>query len=111
MKPLESLGKRLREARVKAGMSQSDLSSKSGIPKPTLSRYENDHVSPSIATLSRLSEALNVGEGSLLGEKETPELAFLAALILHGVTFPTVAEAERVAAEVAAIVKASQATG
>jgi transcriptional regulator with XRE-family HTH domain len=90
-------------------MSQSDLSTRSGIPKPTLSRYENDHVSPSIATLSRLSEALHVGEGSLLGEQATPEFAFLAALISHGVTFPTVGEAERVAAEVAAILKASQA--
>ena len=57
-------GQRLREARVAAGLSQSELEDISGIPKARLSRYENGHVEPSIQTLARLSRALNVSEAS-----------------------------------------------
>ena len=62
-------GNRLREARVSAGLSQSELEELSGIPKARLSRYENGHVAPSIQTLERLSRALNVSEASLLGDQ------------------------------------------
>src|SRR5687768_18430343 len=62
-------GQRLREARVAAGLSQSELEDISGIPKARLSRYENGHVEPSIQTLARLSRALNVSEASLLGDQ------------------------------------------
>ena len=48
-------GTRLREARLGAGFSQSELEELSGIPKARLSRYENGHVEPSIQTLARLS--------------------------------------------------------
>ena len=61
-------GNRLREARVEAGFSQSELEELSGIPKARLSRYENGHVEPSIQTLARLARALNVSEASLLGD-------------------------------------------
>ncbi len=62
-------GQRLREARVAAGLSQSELEDISGIPKARLSRYENGHVEPSIQTLARLARALNVSEASLLGDQ------------------------------------------
>ena len=48
-----TFGRRLRETRIKAGLSQSDLEVISGIPKARLSRYENGHVAPSIQTLER----------------------------------------------------------
>src|SRR6476659_571726 len=51
-------GNRLREARLSAGLSQSELEELSGIPKARLSRYENGHVEPSIQTLNRLARAL-----------------------------------------------------
>jgi transcriptional regulator with XRE-family HTH domain len=96
-----TLGNRLRAARLDAGMSQTDLSTRSGIPKPTLSRYENDHVSPSIHTLHRLAESLHVSEGSLLGASESIDEAFLEALHEHGVSFSSVAEARSEAARIA----------
>lgn len=96
-----TFGRRLRDLRLAAELSQSELSEKSGIPKPTLSRYENDHVSPSLQTLERLADALGCTEAALL-VTASPQDAFLRALHDHGVSFETVADAERVASEVAA---------
>src|SRR5918912_1661090 len=64
----KNFGQRLREARITAGLSQSELEEISGIPKARLSRYENGHVAPSIQTLERLAAALNASEASLLGD-------------------------------------------
>jgi transcriptional regulator with XRE-family HTH domain len=100
-----SLGERLREARLAAGMSQTDLSARSGLPKPTLSRYENDHVLPSLSTLRRLATALGVTETALLPGKRSLDTAFLDALHQHGVTFASAAEAERTAELVAEVLK------
>src|SRR3990172_7848241 len=70
MEPQEmTFGQRLRATRLGAGMSQSDLEERSGIPKARLSRYENGHVAPSIQTLERLARALGVTQASLLGEE------------------------------------------
>jgi len=84
-------------------MSQTELSEASGLPKPMLSRYENDHVAPSLGTLKRLAEALVVTEGSLLGEEHParPEELFIEALRTKGVTVSSAAEAEQLARLVA----------
>ena len=78
-------GHRLREARVNAGLSQSELEELSGIPKARLSRYENGHVAPSIQTLERLSRALNVSEASLLGDQRAVLEQFFEVLQNRGV--------------------------
>lgn len=78
-------GQRLREARVAAGLSQSELEDISGIPKARLSRYENGHVEPSIQTLARLSRALNVSEASLLGDQRAILEDFFQVLYDRGV--------------------------
>jgi transcriptional regulator with XRE-family HTH domain len=78
-------GQRLREARVAAGLSQSELEELSGIPKARLSRYENGHVAPSIQTLERLSRALNVSEASLLGDQRAVLEQFFSVLEQRGV--------------------------
>jgi transcriptional regulator with XRE-family HTH domain len=80
-----TFGQRLRETRVGAGMSQSDLEEISGIPKARLSRYENGHVAPSIQTLERLSKALKVSEASLLGDQRAMLEAFFNVLYERGV--------------------------
>ena len=78
-------GQRLREARIAAGLSQSELEDISGIPKARLSRYENGHVEPSIQTLARLSRALNVSEASLLGDQRAILEDFFTVLHERGV--------------------------
>ncbi len=78
-------GTRLREARLQAGFSQSELEDLSGIPKARLSRYENGHVEPSIQTLARLARALNVSEASLLGDQRATLEGFFDVLSSRGV--------------------------
>jgi transcriptional regulator with XRE-family HTH domain len=96
-------GKRLRTARVHAGLSQSGLESRSGIPKARLSRYENGHVLPSIDTLGRLAAALGVSEASLLGDQRAMIEEFFNVLFRRGVRIYSLEQAERLANAVADI--------
>ena len=80
-----SFGQRLREARTQAGLSQSELEVRSGIPKARLSRYENGHVIPSIQTLERLASALSISEASLLGDQRAFLEEFCNTLSERGV--------------------------
>ena len=99
-------GNRLREARLGAGLSQSELEELSGIPKARLSRYENGHVEPSIQTLARLARALNVSEVSLLGDHRAVLEDFFAVLAERGVQIQTKEQGKRLAAAVADMVQA-----
>jgi transcriptional regulator with XRE-family HTH domain len=97
-------GQRLREARVSAGLSQSELEELSGIPKARLSRYENGHVAPSIQTLERLSRALNVSEASLLGDQRAVLEQFFAVLEQRGVRVTSREQGARLANAVADLI-------
>src|SRR5215510_5779029 len=92
-------GTRLREARLSAGLSQSELEELSGIPKARLSRYENGHVEPSIQTLNRLARALNVSEASLLGDERAALEEFAKVLSENGITLKSKEQARRLAEE------------
>jgi transcriptional regulator with XRE-family HTH domain len=100
------LGGRLRAARVRAGLSQSELEELSGIPKARLSRYENGHVEPSIQTLGRLASALNVSEASLLGDRRAVLDEFFAVLDQRGVRVSSSEQSVRLAHAVADMVEA-----
>ena len=99
-------GNRLREARLGAGLSQSELEELSGIPKARLSRYENGHVEPSIQTLARLARALNVSEASLLGDQRAILEDFFEVLHERGVNIATKEQGNRLAQAVADMVQA-----
>ena len=101
-----TFGRRLRETRVKAGLSQSDLEEISGIPKARLSRYENGHVAPSIQTLERLSRALGVSEASLLDDDRAIMEEFLSVLQHRGVRIDSSEQAVALGNAVADILKA-----
>jgi transcriptional regulator with XRE-family HTH domain len=94
-------GQRLREARVAAGLSQSELEDISGIPKARLSRYENGHVEPSIQTLARLSRALDVSEASLLGDQRAILEDFFNVLYDRGVRITSSEQGGRIAHAIA----------
>jgi predicted transcriptional regulator len=100
-----TFGRRLREARVKAGLSQSDLEEISGIPKARLSRYENGHVAPSIQTLERLAKALGVSQASLLDDERAVMEEFLAVLLQRGITIASSSEAVALGNAVADILR------
>jgi len=61
-----SMGYLIRRARRAAGMSQTDVERESGIPKARLSRYENNHVLPSLRSLGAICAAIGVRPGELV---------------------------------------------
>jgi transcriptional regulator with XRE-family HTH domain len=101
-----SFGQRLRQVRLHAGLSQSGLEERSGIPKARLSRYENGHVLPSIETLGRLASALEVSEASLLGDQRAMLDQFYNALFQRGVRIYSVEQSVQLATALADIIDA-----
>lgn len=110
-KPFEGIGGRLREARRRAGLSQGQLQIRSGVPKSRLSRYENEHLLPSLTTLRRLVEALGVSEGAMLSPREAHVDAFCEVLRERGIRFTSAEEARTLAGRVADMVQARAAPG
>jgi len=102
----QSFGQRLRQVRLHAGLSQSGLEGRSGIPKARLSRYENGHVLPSIETLGRLATALEVSEASLLGDQRAMLDQFYNVLIQRGVRIYSTEQSVQLANAVADMVDA-----
>lgn len=99
-----TFGERLREARTKSGFSQADLTKRSGVPKTMLSRYENDHILPSISTLGRLATALEIHSAVLLGNGSAISFAFSDELRMRGIVLVDEAEAKQLAGMVADMV-------
>jgi transcriptional regulator with XRE-family HTH domain len=63
----QSIGERIRWARLRAALTQEELSAKSSIPKATISRIENGlNQRPRVSTVRRLGLALGIDPGWLL---------------------------------------------
>ncbi len=54
------MGRELRKARERAGITQEELSFRAGLSRPYISQLERDLKSPTIDTLFRICDALNV---------------------------------------------------
>lgn len=65
-KSIKAIAVKLRTARQKAGLTQSDLSKKSGLSTNYISRIERADVSPSVDTLEKLTKALNIKSSEIL---------------------------------------------
>jgi transcriptional regulator with XRE-family HTH domain len=102
-----TFGQRLRAVRLHAGLSQSGLETRSGIPKARLSRYENGHVLPSIETLGRLASALGVSEASLLGDQRAIVEEFFNVLFQRGIRVYSAEQASKMGNAVADIMEAA----
>jgi transcriptional regulator with XRE-family HTH domain len=70
-----NIGKRLREIRSAKGLSQGDIEKRSGLLRCYTSRVENGHTVPSLETLEKMANALEVETYQLFleGDKE-PEI-------------------------------------
>jgi transcriptional regulator with XRE-family HTH domain len=66
----QALGENVRTAREARGLSLAELSSRSGIPGATLSRIENNKMSPTFAVLAKVMDGLEMDWGDLLGSHE-----------------------------------------
>jgi transcriptional regulator with XRE-family HTH domain len=107
----ETLGARLRGQRLGRGWSQTQLANRSGIPKSRISRYENDHLLPSIPTLERLAAALGVAEASLLTAKSSAPAEFISALEGRGIRLGTPEQARELAHRCADLLEAAGEAG
>jgi len=61
-----TIGKRLKDLRVKRGLSQYQLANLSRVPRNTLIRIEHGQVEPRISTLKMIAKALRVEVGEFL---------------------------------------------
>jgi transcriptional regulator with XRE-family HTH domain len=78
--PEVSLGDRIRALRGTRGLSLQDLSESSGLSRGFLSQVEHNQVTPSVASLSRVAEALKVPLDSLFSaEPQGPKLGLVRA--------------------------------
>ena len=63
---------RLREWRLKRGLSQEALARKAEVPTPSVSHFETGHRFPNTESLRRLADALGVSADYLLGRVTDP---------------------------------------
>ena len=67
-----SFGKRLQELRKAAGLSQSQLAARAGVPIDSLRNWEQDKALPKIDTAALLAVALGVSLDRLAGAPKQP---------------------------------------
>ena len=68
----EHFNENLKEARLKSGLSQKDLSENIGVAKSTYSLYESGTREPNVDTIKKIASALNVSADMLLGLEAEP---------------------------------------
>ena len=61
------LGIRIKSLRIEKGMTQEELANKTNVTKSTISYYENDKRTPTVANLHELADILNVSFDYLVG--------------------------------------------
>ena len=66
------IGERLRELREQKKFSQGDIEKKTGLLRCYISRVENGHTVPAVATLEKLARALEVPMYKLFYDGEEP---------------------------------------
>lgn len=71
------IGSVLKQTRLEKGMTLEDLSSKCGYSKALISRIENNSVSPSIASLTKISETLDLKLYDIFANVDVDEPAIL----------------------------------
>lgn len=64
------LGKELRKARTRAGLTQEDLAFKARVDRTYISMLENDKKSPTVDMLMRICQALGIAASQLLAQVE-----------------------------------------
>lgn len=74
------IGVKVREFRVKAGLSGVRLAKAAGVSQPFLSQLESGQSSVAIATLYRIAKALGVQPSDLLPEAESADIEVVRAL-------------------------------
>lgn len=64
---VDLIRKRLAEAIILSGLSQTEIASKLGVKQPTISQYVSGDVFPALDTFANLCEVLDVDPAYILG--------------------------------------------
>jgi transcriptional regulator with XRE-family HTH domain len=67
------LGERLRQLRQSKGLSQREIQKRTGLRRCYISRLENDHTVPAVATLEKMSRALGIATYQIFYKATKPE--------------------------------------
>ena len=67
----ENFNENLKEARIKSGLSQKEVSENIGVAKSTYSLYESGNREPNVNTIKKIADVLNVSADTLLDEEPT----------------------------------------
>jgi len=67
------IGGKVKNLRLENNYTLQDLSDKTGLSKPLISQIENNRVVPPVATLLKLSRALEVGMGYFFQDEDTKD--------------------------------------
>jgi transcriptional regulator with XRE-family HTH domain len=79
-----SIGTRLKETRIKAGLTQVQLAHVSGVPQGLITCYENDVKIPSAPKLAALAKALHVSMDNLVDDDQRPDPEIPDGPKIHG---------------------------
>ena len=71
-KPKVNIGDVIRSYRTERGLSQGDIERRTGLLRCYLSRVENGHTVPSLETLAKIAEAMDIGLADFFPTSETP---------------------------------------
>jgi transcriptional regulator with XRE-family HTH domain len=80
------IGERLRQLRKQKNMSQGDVGEKTGLMPAYISRVENGHTVPSVATLEKFAQALEIRIYELFYDGEEPP-ALISGMPLKAAPF------------------------
>jgi len=71
-KPKVAIGEVIRTYRSQRGLSQGDIERRTGLLRCYLSRVENGHTVPSLETLAKIAEAMEISLADFFPGTETP---------------------------------------
>jgi transcriptional regulator with XRE-family HTH domain len=71
-KPKVNIGEVIRSYRGQRGLSQGDIERRTGLLRCYLSRVENGHTVPSLETLAKIAEAMEIALADFFPGAETP---------------------------------------
>jgi transcriptional regulator with XRE-family HTH domain len=71
-KPRVNIGEVIRTYRGQRGLSQGDIERRTGLLRCYLSRVENGHTVPSLETLAKIAEAMDISLADFFPGTETP---------------------------------------
>lgn len=77
------IGSRIKNLRIRKGISQKDMAEMLDIPRSTYSNYENDNREPSIETLEKIASILGINTSDLIGTQITDMQKLLQDTINH----------------------------